>query len=128
MVGRCKALQGLLALLFFQEALVVFVDVIEEGEAELRRGRYPSRCKTRLDFGWLRQLPYWLRPIVLPPGRPGVGRGHEAVGKAAVAYTGGDLLLGECPLRQPKAPPQVTTSGYKLARASNSRPNVTGYY
>src|SRR5260370_38848996 len=93
MVGRCKALQGLLALFFFQEALVVFVDVVEEGEAELRRGRYPSRCKTRLDFGWLRQLLYCLRPIVLPPGIPGAERGYEAVCNAVVAYACSRLFL-----------------------------------
>src|SRR5229473_3742760 len=110
MVGRCKALQGLLALFFFQEALVVFVDVVEEGEAELRRGSYPSQCKMRLDFGRLRQLLDCLRPIVLPPGIPGAQRGYEAVGKAVVAYAGASLFLRELSLGLPK---QALIVGYE---------------
>jgi len=80
----------------------VFVDVVEEGEAELRRGSYPSRRKMRLDFGSLRQLLYCLCPIVLPPGIPGAQRSYEAVGKAVVAYAGASLVLRELLLGLPK--------------------------
>src|SRR6266566_2262697 len=83
----------MLALFFFQEALIVFVDVVEEGETQLRRGSYPNRCKMRLDFGWLRQLLYCFCPIVLPPGIPGAERGNEAVGKAVVAQAGAHSKL-----------------------------------
>src|SRR5215467_569031 len=102
MIKCCKAPQGPLALFFFQEALVVCVDVVEEGEAQLRRGSYSGWLKLCLNSCCMGQLLYGFRPIVLPPGIPGAERGYEAVGKAVVAYAGTSLFLRELSLRSPK--------------------------
>ena len=74
---------------------MVFVDIVEEGEAKLRRGSYPGRLKLCLYFAGLWQLLYCLRPIVLPPGIPGAQRGYEAMGHAVVTYAGASLFLRE---------------------------------